>query len=128
MKPVSLEPGTKQCTKVTNDCSRNMYGSNTSVAGQIREEIIKRSSGNLIVFHIIIHQDTLHCNFFLLELKGVINNDCNSKPHFMQGLEPMSVPAFSRRSKIRMWPRCLLLGSEMAEWKCNVKWFFLIQT
>ena len=61
---VSLEPGTKQCTKVTNDCSRNMYGSNTSVAGQICEEITKKSSGNLIVFHIIIHQDTLHCHFF----------------------------------------------------------------
>jgi len=61
---VSLEPGKKQCTKVTNDGSRNMYGSNTSAAGQMCKEIMTKSSGNLIMFHSIIHQDTLCCNFF----------------------------------------------------------------
>jgi len=62
-----------------------------------------------------------------VELKEVINTDFNSKPHFMQGLEPLWVPTFSR-SKIRRWPSCLLLSSEMAEWKCSVKQLFLIQT
>jgi hypothetical protein len=41
-----------------------MYGSNTIVTEQICKEIMKKSSGNPIMFH-IIHQDTVHCNFFI---------------------------------------------------------------
>jgi len=61
---VYLEPGKKHCTKVTNDGSRNMYGSNTSAAEQICMEILKKSSDNLITFHNIVHQETLYCKFF----------------------------------------------------------------
>jgi hypothetical protein len=51
---------------VTNDGSRDLNGSKYVVAWQICKEILKKSFDNLIVFHNIIYQDKLWCNFFIV--------------------------------------------------------------
>jgi hypothetical protein len=67
----SLELSWEKLKSVTTDGERNMCGSKIGVVGRICKEVMQVGSESRMVFHCIIHQETLCCQ--ILSLKDVMD-------------------------------------------------------
>jgi hypothetical protein len=67
----SLELSWEKLKSVTTDAGINICGSNIGVIGRICKEVMQIGSETLMVFHCIIHQETLRCQ--ILPLNDVMD-------------------------------------------------------